>query len=372
MRQKPRVLFVGRTSYAFPLDDAQRRKWDALDKVLELRVLATGRSDDRRFDLLPSLGTNLIDGPLFYGTLPVRLARALRAFSPDVVICQSGYETAAALAARRLARSKTAIVAEVHGDWRTLTRLYGSGARRVVAPLADATARWAIRRADATRSLSGFTSSLIREVRGEPDAVFPTWTDLGVFVESPPAPLPAEPRAVFIGALQPYKNVDGVVAVWRQVVDAVPAAVLHVIGDGPQAQLVEALLREHPANVEWSRSLRAPDVASALDRAQFLFLPSRREGLGRVIIESLARGRPVVASRTGGIPDLVRDGENGELFDPDDHDGMAAAIVVLFGDEGRVARLAAAARPSVEAWFWTPDDYARSVLELVNVAAARA
>ena len=123
MRQKPRVLFVGRTSYAFPLDDAQRRKWDALDEVLELRVLATGRSDDRRFDLLPSLGSNLIDAPLFYGTLPVRLARALRAFSPDVVICQSGYETAAALAARRLARSKTAIVAEVHGDWRTLTRL---------------------------------------------------------------------------------------------------------------------------------------------------------------------------------------------------------------------------------------------------------
>lgn len=371
MTQKPRVLFVGRTRYAFPLDDAQRRKWDALDEVLELRVLATGHSDDRRFDLLPSLGTNLVDAPLFYGSLPARLARALRTFSPDVVICQSGYETAAALAARRIARSKTAIVAEVHGDWRTLTRLYGSRARRLAAPLADATARWAIRHADATRSLSGFTSSLIREVRGEPDAVFPTWTDLGVFVESPPVPLPGEPRAVFIGALQPYKNVDGVVAVWRRVVDAVPAAVLHVIGDGPQARVVEALLHDHPANVEWSRSLRAPDVAAALDRAQLLFLPSRREGLGRVVIEALARGRPVVASRTGGIPDLVHHDENGELYDPDDHDGMAAAIVALFRDEERLARLAAAARPSVEGWLWTPEEYARRVRELVDVAAAR-
>ena len=202
--------------------------------------------------------------------------------------------------------------------------------------------------------------------------MFPTWTDLGVFVESPPTPLPVEPRAVFIGALQPYKNVEGVVAVWRQVVDAAPAAVLHVIGDGPQAQLIEALRREHPTNVEWSRSLPAPDVATALDRARFLFLPSRREGLGRVVIESLTRGRPVVASRTGGIPDLVRDGENGELFDPDDHDGMAAAIVALLADEGRLARLAAAARPSVETWFWTPDEYARRVRDLVEVAAARA
>src|SRR5690349_10057615 len=146
MKRKPRVLFVGRTRYAFPLDDAQRRKWDALDEVLELRVLATGRSADPRFDLLPSVGTNLVDAPLFYGTLPVRLARELRTFAPDVVICQSGYETAAALAARKLARSKTAIVAEVHGDWRTLTRLYGSRARRLAAPIADATARWAIRR----------------------------------------------------------------------------------------------------------------------------------------------------------------------------------------------------------------------------------
>jgi glycosyltransferase involved in cell wall biosynthesis len=371
MSAKPRVLFVGRTRYVFPLDEAQRRKWDALGEVLELRILASGRSDDARFDLLPSVGTNLADAPIFYGTLTLRVARALRTFKPVVVISQSPYETALVLAARKLARSRAAIVAEIHGDWRTLTRLYGSSARRLVATPADAVARWAIGHADATRSLSGFTSSLVRELGGEPDAVFPTWTDLGVFVEAEPAPLPAEPRAVFIGALQPYKNVEGVAAVWRRVVQEVPHAMLHVIGDGPQRGVVEALLRDHPTNVEWSPALPARDVAAALDRAQFLFLPSRREGLGRVVIESLARGRPVVASRQGGIPDLVRDGENGELYDPEDHSGIAAGIVALFRDEARLARLAAAARPSVESWLWTPEEYARRVRELVDLAAAR-
>jgi glycosyltransferase involved in cell wall biosynthesis len=371
MSSKPRALFVGRTRYAFPLDEAQRRKWDAVGEVLDIRILAAGRSNDPRFDLLPSVGTNLVDAPLFYGTLLVRAARTLRTFAPAVVICQSPYETAVVLAARRVARSRAAVVAEVHGDWRTLTRLYGSGARRLVAPLGDATARWAIRHADATRSLSDFTSSLVREIRGEPDAVFPTWTDLGVFVDSEPDPLPVERRAVFIGALQPYKNVDGVAAVWRRVVQEVPAAVLHIIGEGPQADVVEALVRDHPTNVEWSRSLRAPEIAASLDRAQFLFLPSRREGLGRVVIEALARGRPVVASRTGGIPDLIRDGENGELYDPEDHGRMAHAIVALFQQEDRLARLAAEARPSVGAWLWTPEEYARRVRELVDVAAAR-
>jgi glycosyltransferase involved in cell wall biosynthesis len=371
MSGRPRVLFVGRTRYTFPLDEAQRRKWDALDEVLEVRILAAGRAGDPRVDIQPPLPTKNFDGPLFYASLPARLVRTLRTFSPAVVICQSPYETAAALAARRAARSQTAIVTEVHGDWRTLTRLYGSPARRLAAPLADAAARWAIRRADATRTLSTFTSSLVRDVRGEPDAVFPTWTDLGVYVASDPAPLPLEHRVVFIGALQPYKNVDGVAAVWRRVVVSAPDALLHVIGDGPQAHLVEALVRDHPTNVEWSRALPAPAVAAALDRAQFLFLPSRREGLGRVIIEALARGRPVVASNTGGIPDLIRAGENGELYDPDDHEAMAAGIVELFRDENRLTRLAAAARASVEPWLWTPDEYASRVRRLVEVAAAR-
>ena len=366
----PRVLFVGRTRYAFPLDDTQRRKWDALADVIEFRVLASGRSEDRRFDLLPSLGSNLVDAPLFYGSLPVRVARTLRTFRPRVVVCQSPYETAAVLVARNLTRSSAAVVAEVHGDWRTLTRLYGSRARRFAAPFADAVATWAVRHADATRSLSDFTSDLVRELRGEPDAVFPTWTDLDVFVGSEPAPLPAEPRAIFIGALQPYKNVDGLVATWRRVVGEVPDAVLHVVGNGPQAGVVEQLIRDHPANVEWSPSLGAADVALALDQAQFLFLPSRREGLGRVVIEALARGRPVVASRSGGIPDLVTDGENGELYDPEDEAKMAAAIVALFRDRTRLERLAAAARPSVESRLWTPEEFARRVRELVDAAAA--
>ena len=93
--------------------------------------------------------------------------------------------------------------------------------------------------------------------------------------------------------------------------------------------------------------------------------------MGRVVVEALCRGRPVVASRVGGIADLVRDGVNGILLDPDDHDGFADALVRLLTHRAEAERLAAAARPSVESSVPSPDEYARRVRELVDAVAIR-
>ncbi len=367
---KPRVLFVGRARYALPLDEAQRRKWDAVGELIDFRVVASaaGRpgDTDARFKLLPGSGRNAVDGPLFYLTLPLRVADQLRQFEPVAVICQSPYEAAAALLARRLVRSRAAVVAEVHGDWRTATRLYGSRGRALSRPLADAVAVRALRNVDGIRTLSSFTSRLVREVGAEPTSTFVTWTDLTPFVAVPPVPPPERPRVLFVGVLQPYKNITGLAATWRRVVPRVPDAVLHVVGRGPQADVVELLRRDLPGTVEWSPSLPAPGVAAAFDASTLLFLPSRREGLGRVVIEALARGRPVVAADAGGIPDLITSGYNGALFDPDDHEGMATELVRLLSDPVEAARLSGNARASAEAQLWAPEDYARKLRELVD------
>ena len=60
------------------------------------------------------------------------------------------------------------------------------------------------------------------------------------------------------------------------------------------------------------------EVAERIDAATVLVLPSRSEGLGRVVIEAFARGRGVVASRVGGIPDVARDGREALLVEPGD------------------------------------------------------
>ena len=68
----------------------------------------------------------------------------------------------------------------------------------------------------------------------------------------------------------------------------------------------------------WDSGLAPEEVARRRRRATVLVLPSRREGMGRVVVEAFCRGRAVVGTRGGGIEDLVRDGENGVLVPPDD------------------------------------------------------
>jgi glycogen synthase len=82
-------------------------------------------------------------------------------------------------------------------------------------------------------------------------------------------------------------------------------------------------------------------------------------------VEAFCRGRPVVATRVGGIVDLVRDGENGLLVEPGDTEALADAIVLVLTDRALAERLAAGARPSAEPWLATPDQYAERLRTLV-------
>src|SRR5207237_1228728 len=140
-----------------------------------------------------------------------RIAREPR---PVAIVTQSPYEAAFVWLARTGAR----IVVELHGDWRTATRLYGSPLRRALSPLADAVGTFGLRRAAAVRTISSYTTGLVREVGVEPAAEFPAFMDLEVFSEREPVPLPPTPAALFVGVLELYNNVDGLARIWRLVV----------------------------------------------------------------------------------------------------------------------------------------------------------
>jgi len=363
---------VGRTRYRLPLNGSLGRKFAALEERLSLRVLASAPrgapGGDGTFALQRGLPLRALDGPHFYGTLPVRIARELRHRPADAILAQSPYEALAALAGRKLARSDAAVVVEIHGDWRTWSRLYGSPARAVVAPLADRAALVAIRGADAVRTLSPFTTGIVREAGVEPAGVFTTYTELTAFSEPPVAPLPERPVALFVGVLERYKNVHAIAEAWRLAAPRVPDARLRIVGDGRHRDVAEALLRDLPGQVTWEPRLETAEVVKAFDEAWLLLLASRSEGTPRVVLEALCRGRAVVGARAGGIPDVVSDDETGLLVDPDRPDEIADAVVRVLSDRGLAERLGTGGRVRAAEWTYTPEEYAARVVELVGSA----
>jgi glycosyltransferase involved in cell wall biosynthesis len=363
---KPRVLFVSRERHRLPLPDAQRRKWDALSERLEVRVLAAARepqpSSDARFELVSPHSPRVLDGALFYARLPGLVARELRRFEPDAVLVQGVHEAAAVLAARRLARLRPRVVLDVQGDWHEATRLYGSRLRSLASPLNDALAPRVVRAVDAVRTVSTETTRLVRALGVEPIATFPAYVDAEAFLGRPPAPLPARPKAVFVGALERVKGLDTLLAAWRSAAPRVPAGTLHVVGSGSLHRLLEGV------DVDWSPQLSSAEVAAAMDDSWTVALPSRSEGLPRVALEAFSRGRAVIGGNRAGIPDVVSNLENGLLVDPDDPEALADALVLLLTDRALAERLGAEARRTGEAWGLTPGEYAAKVEALIAAA----
>jgi glycosyltransferase involved in cell wall biosynthesis len=358
-------LIVGRTRYRLPLSPSLEQKFEALGRELDVHVLASSvpgsPTGDRTFTLVPPLQLQRLDGLVFWLALPLRVARLLREFRPDAVVCQTAYDAAAALIARRLARVPARIVVEVHGDWRTSTRLYGSPVRRSFSRLGDAVAAFALLHADAVRTVSPFTAGLVRQLGVEPAADFPAYMDLEPFM-NPTEPLPPHPVALFVGVLEAYKNVDGLAEAWRLASTKAPEASLRIVGKGTRSDLAKSLVR---AGARWDRELEPADVASAMDDAWVLVLPSRSEGMGRVLVEAFCRGRAVVGTRAGSIPNLVVDGVSGLLVEPGDPGALADALVRVLSDRSLAERLAEGARAAAAPWLQTPEQYAQRMRELV-------
>jgi glycosyltransferase involved in cell wall biosynthesis len=215
--------------------------------------------------------------------------------------------------------------------------------------------RWAIKKSDAVTANSNATRDNILSILPKEVAIVPFGTALAV---SEPTPIPSGNLILFAGRLVERKGV-------RYLVDAVKMLSLKmdvrlvIVGDGPEFQSLKEQVKQNGLEERIALAGRVSDkeLEHYYQSCSVFVLPAvtdakgDTEGLGVVLIEALSYGRPVVASRAGGIVDIVKDGETGLLVPEKDPRALAVAIERILRDRNLASKLAEGGLKHVEKSF---------------------
>ncbi len=189
--------------------------------------------------------------------------------------------------------------------------------------------------------------------------VIPNFLDCGVYRRRPaasvdlPRPLGAgESLVLHVSNLRPVKRVDHVIEVFARISQHVPAR-LAVIGDGPEREAAARLAADLGVADRVHFIGEQLDLVSWLSSADLLLLPSAQESFGLAALEAMACEVPVVASRVGGLSEVIDDGRTGFLCEMNDLDGMAARAVDVLRDRRLAAAIGTAAADHVHRQYCT-------------------
>jgi len=160
---------------------------------------------------------------------------------------------------------------------------------------------------------------------------------------------------VAVAQLIERKGLQHLITALAQLPDSLRKRVrLRLYGGGAYEGELRRRVKEADLNeqVEFAGLVSYEEVPNCLRQADVFVLPSLQEGLPLSLLEAMASGLPVVATAVGGIPDVVKDGENGLLVPPADPQRLSGALVRLLADSDLRGRMAAAVRRDVLPWAW--------------------
>ncbi|WP_409461650.1 glycosyltransferase family 4 protein [Amycolatopsis sp. GA6-003] len=301
-----------------------------------------------------------------------RARRAVREWEPDIVHAQDR-RAGLVLAGLRRARRRPILLQTYHGVPDDVTEPWFRGARGAAGPSAytravlacdAAVARMLDRTIVPAEAMGQFLRRRLRVPAGR-------LARIGNCVEPAEPSPPAGPvrQLIFVGLLVPRKGILDLLAALA-VPGVLPAgARLTVVGDGPQRAEAERAAQAPPLRGRVAFLGFRPDVPTLLANADALVLPSTMEQQPLVVAEAMAAGKPVVATDTGGVADLLGPDGCRYLVPPGNVSALAERLRALFADPapGRIgAALAARAQER-----HTPDACARRHLELYAGLAAR-
>ncbi len=155
---------------------------------------------------------------------------------------------------------------------------------------------------------------------------------------------------IYVGRLSAEKQIERI----KPVLDNIPGACLALVGDGPYRGQLEKIFEN--TNTNFIGYLSGEELASAYASGDIFLFPSSTETLGLVLLEAMAAGCPVIGANKGGIPDIINDGINGCLYNPDEKDNGERSLIEatkkILADKNKKETMRKEARKEAEKWDW--------------------
>ena len=155
---------------------------------------------------------------------------------------------------------------------------------------------------------------------------------------------------IYVGRLSAEKQIERI----KPVLDNIPGTCLALVGDGPYRSQLEKFFEN--TNTNFIGYLSGQELASAYASGDIFLFPSSTETLGLVLLEAMAAGCPVIGANKGGIPDIINNGINGCLYDPDEKDNGEKSLIEatkkILVDKGKKEAMRIEARKEAEKWDW--------------------
>lgn len=315
----------------------------------------TGREANIHFHQVELFHYPLFEHPPYDLALATRMAEVAEFYSLDLLHVHYAIpHSVSAYLARQMLRVRgiqLPFITTLHGTDITLVGLDPS-----YLPIT----RFGIEQSDGVTAISAYLGERTREAFGitTPIEIIRNFVNCDVYQAQaeliarmrPRYARPEEKLLVHLSNFRPVKRVADVVRVFATVAAAIPARLM-LIGDGPDRSAAEHLARSLGVADRIHFVGKQDNVNELLPLADLLVMPSEMESFGLAALEAMACHVPALATRVGGVPELIEDGVNGLLFEVGDTDAMAAGAIALLADHARLNAMSDAARKTAKDFF---------------------
>jgi len=315
----------------------------------------SGREANIRYHEVAVYHYPLFEHPPYDLALATRMAEVAEFYSLDLLHVHYAIpHSVSALLARQMLAAKgrhLPFITTLHGTDITLV-----GLDRSYLPIT----RFGIMQSDGVTAISSYLRDRTREafdIQSEIE-VIRNFVNCDVYVRNPDLVAQMRPRfaaanerlIVHLSNFRPVKRVTDVVEVFARIANAMPARLM-LIGDGPDRSAAEYLAARLGVFNQVLFLGKQDNVNELLPLADLMLMPSAMESFGLAALEAMACGVPAIATRVGGVSELIDDGVTGRLFEVGDIDAMSAAAIELLSDPTELSTMAHAARRAAQDRF---------------------